>query len=196
MRLASAWRSSTRVGLYAWETVLAQLNLLDSHDTARALWIVGGDEPALRLCVLFQMTMPGAPCIYYGDEIGMSSAGDPYCRAAFPWDDGQAWNHELAAFYRKAIALRHSHPALRGGAFRRVRVSDGAYAFLRETDEERALVVFNVARQPRRLRLEAMPFFAQPSEWAAAWGQGRYRADAGKMDVAVPARGAGADRAA
>jgi glycosidase len=52
---------------------------MDSHDTARTLWTVGEDESALRLCALFQMTMPGAPCIYYGDEIGMTGANDPFC---------------------------------------------------------------------------------------------------------------------
>ena len=66
--------------LYSWEVAQSQLNLLDSHDTARTLWTVGGDESALRLCTLFQMTMPGAPCIYYGDEIGMTGATDPFSR--------------------------------------------------------------------------------------------------------------------
>ena len=63
--------------LYSWEVAQAQLNLMDSHDTAGTLWTVGGDESALRLCTLFQMTMPGAPCIYYGDEIGMTAGKDP-----------------------------------------------------------------------------------------------------------------------
>jgi cyclomaltodextrinase len=80
---------------YDWQVNYAQLNLLDSHDTARALWLMGDDQSALRLCVLCQMTMPGAPCIYYGDEIGMSAAQDPFCRAAFPWQDQGQWDHEL-----------------------------------------------------------------------------------------------------
>jgi cyclomaltodextrinase / maltogenic alpha-amylase / neopullulanase len=48
---------------YDWQVTYAQLNLLDSHDTARALWLMGEDQSALRLCVLCQMTMPGAPCV-------------------------------------------------------------------------------------------------------------------------------------
>ena len=55
-------------------------------------------------CVLCQMTMPGAPCIYYGDEIGMSTAKDPFCRAAFPWQDQGQWDHDLMAFYCRATA--------------------------------------------------------------------------------------------
>src|SRR5690606_16330541 len=53
-------------GYYDWEINHVQLNLFDSHDTARALWLMGEDVSALKLCVLYQMTMPGAPCIYYG----------------------------------------------------------------------------------------------------------------------------------
>ena len=70
--------------MYDWEINLAQLNLIDSHDTPRALWLMGEDKSALRLAVLLQMTLPGAPCIYYGDEIGLSAGGDPDCRGAVP----------------------------------------------------------------------------------------------------------------
>ena len=60
------------MSLYPEDVTLAQLNVLDSHDTARLLWAFGGDKTALGLCAVFQMTMPGAPCVYYGDEIGMT----------------------------------------------------------------------------------------------------------------------------
>jgi cyclomaltodextrinase len=92
---------------------------MDSHDTARTLWTVNGDESALRLCTLFQMTMPGAPCIYYGDEIGMTGATDPFSRAAFPWDDKASGISRCSTFFQRAIALRHQHPVLRTGSFRR-----------------------------------------------------------------------------
>ena len=57
--------------LYDWQITEAQLNLLDSHDTARVVSIAGGDEATLRLATVLQMTLPGAPCIYYGDEVGI-----------------------------------------------------------------------------------------------------------------------------
>src|SRR5919108_2184781 len=129
--------------LYDWQVNYAQLNLLDSHDTARALWIMGDDKSALRLCVLFQMTMPGAPCIYYGDEIGMSAGKDPFCRAAFPWQDPGQWDHDLLAFYRRAIALRHHTPALRTGTFHRLCASRGVYAFARTLPQQCAVVIAN-----------------------------------------------------
>ncbi len=131
--------------LYDWQINQVQLNLLDSHDTARALWIMGEDKSALRLAVLLQMTLPGAPCIYYGDEIGMSSADDPECRAAFPWQDQSVWDHDLLAFYRRASTLRHEHPVLRTGSFERLYADESVYAFRRALDGYEALVVLNTA---------------------------------------------------
>lgn len=134
--------------LYAWPIQQAQLNVLDSHDTARALWIVGEDKSALRLCVLFQMTMPGAPCIYYGDEIGLSSRTDPDCRAAFPWNREETWDRELLDFYCCAVALRRRYPVLRTGTFEALYAADEVYAFSRRRDGQEAVVVLNAAGHP------------------------------------------------
>ncbi len=127
---------------YEWEADLAQLNLLDSHDTGRILWMVDGDRSALHLCVLFQMTMPGAPCVYYGDEVGLTGAGDPYCRAAFPWDEEQ-WDTGLLAFFKQVIGLRHRYEVLRTGRFRPLLSREGVYGFSRALDDRQAVVIFN-----------------------------------------------------
>ena len=82
----------------------------------RILTICGGDRDAVRMATLIQLTLPGAPCIYYGDEIGMAGANDPYCRGAFPTDEA-AWDHELRAYVRGLARLRHEHPVLRHGAW-------------------------------------------------------------------------------
>ena len=125
-----------------------QLNLMDSHDTARTLWTVGDDESALRLCTLFQMTMPGAPCIYYGDEIGMTGANDPFCRAAFPWHDKAQWNQTLLDFHRRAIALRHQHAVLRTGAYSTIYADEGVFGFIRTLGNQHAIVLFNRTHEP------------------------------------------------
>ena len=65
------------LGLYDWQITTAQLNVMDTHDTPRMLHTLQGDESAVRLCTLFQMTMPGAPCVYYGDEVGLTGGMDP-----------------------------------------------------------------------------------------------------------------------
>jgi cyclomaltodextrinase len=119
------------LGLYDPAVVAVQLNLLDSHDTPRFLAIAGGDVASLRLAMLLQMTLPGAPSIYYGDEIGMTGEQDPGCRAAFPWSDRGAWDEDLLAFTKGAIAARRANPVLRRGTYRTVGAAGPAMAFLR-----------------------------------------------------------------
>lgn len=177
--------------LYDWQVNQVQLNLLDSHDTARTLWIVDDDQSALRLCVLFQMTMPGAPCIYYGDEIGMTGAGDPHCRAAFPWHDEDQWDTDLLNFFRRAITLRHRYPVLRTGSFQRLYARGGVYAFGRELAQQRAVVIFNTNTEATTLNLKLGGVARQGQMFEGVWHSGRYEAKAGKLPgVTVPARDA------
>jgi cyclomaltodextrinase len=176
--------------LYDWQVNQVQFNLLDSHDTARTLWIVAGDQSALRLCVLFQMTMPGAPCIYYGDEIGMIGAADPHCRAAFPWPDESQWDSDLLAFYRRAIALRHRYPVLRTGAFQRLSARHGVYAFSRTLEQQHAVVIFNTNAQATHLNLEVADL-RQGQVFEGVWNGGRYEVRTGVLPwITVPARDA------
>jgi cyclomaltodextrinase len=144
----------SNLGLYNWEINQAQLNLLDSHDMGRALWIMGEDRSALQMAVLFMMTMPGAPCIYYGDEIGLCSDGDPDCRAAFPWQDGHTWDNDLLSFYRKAIALRHQYPVLRTGSYQSLYAENEVFAFTRQLGDVHAVVVYNTGKEGATIRLQ------------------------------------------
>jgi len=132
------------LSLYDWEVTLVQLNLLSSHDMPRFLTLVQGDREALKLATMFQMTFPGAPCVYYGDEIGMEGQDDPDCRRAFPWDEAR-WDHDLLATFRRATQLRHAHPALRRGRYVRLHADDahGVYAFARQGEGETLVVVLN-----------------------------------------------------
>ncbi len=70
-------RIDHNLGLYRPDITSSQLNLLDSHDTPRFLSCAGGDKDALKLALLFLFAYPGAPCIYYGDEIGLDGEHDP-----------------------------------------------------------------------------------------------------------------------
>jgi neopullulanase len=132
--------------LYQWEITQAQLNVMDTHDTPRMLHTLQGDQSAMRLCVLFQMTMPGAPCIYYGDEVGMTGGMDPGSRGAFPWHDEGQWNNALLAFYKKAIALRRQNIVLSVGDFRRLYAEQGIYAFRRVWGRQSAIVILNASK--------------------------------------------------
>lgn len=102
--------------MYHWSVVLSQLNLVGSHDTSRFITAAGGDASRMFPTVFLQMTFPGVPCIYYGDEIGMEGETDPYCRGCFPWDK-EAWNITLRNWTKKCIALRKEHTALQWGNF-------------------------------------------------------------------------------
>ncbi|HMQ53439.1 MAG TPA: glycoside hydrolase family 13 protein [Anaerolineae bacterium] len=174
--------------LYDWEITTAQLNMLDSHDMARALWIMGNDKPALKLCVLLMMTMPGAPCVYYGSEIGLSAGDDPYCREAFPWDSPHLWDHELHDFYRRVIRLRHHYPALRTGHFETLLATGSSYAFRRQLDGEQMIVVFNAGSDLTSVPLDLGG--TAPASYKTVWpDQGPILSpEQGRLVVAVPAR--------
>jgi neopullulanase len=142
------------VNLYAWPTTLAQLNLLDSHDTARFLTVARGEESAYRLAVLFQMTFPGAPCVFYGDEIGLTGGSTVEdTRRAFPWNDA-LWNDDLLQHVRTCIALRHAHAVLRRGSYSTLRAENDVYAFARRLDDDLAIVAFNTAEDTRTIDVD------------------------------------------
>ena len=113
-----------------------QFNLLDSHDTARVLWETDGDKLALKNAFLFMMLMKGAPCIYYGTEVGMEGGGDPDCRRPMVWD-AKKQDLALAEFFKRLIALRKQNNTLvqhanmsyqRDGTLCRWTLSDGGNA--------------------------------------------------------------------
>jgi glycosidase len=76
---------------YPHENVYAMYTPLGSHDTERILTKLGNDIKKARLAYLFQFAYPGAPAIYYGDEVVLTGGKDPGCRGAFPWDESK-WN--------------------------------------------------------------------------------------------------------
>jgi cyclomaltodextrinase len=152
---AFAERVDEALSLYAPQVTQVQLNLLGSHDTPRILSILGGDRDALKLCWLFLATVPGAPCIYYGDEVGMTSVPvEGYeGRGTMSWDEAH-WDTDLRDTLKRYIALRVAHPALRRGTFATLHASDAesVYAYLRRDDQETIVVILNngyAAYEPR-----------------------------------------------
>ena len=138
--------------VYDPAVVATQLNLIGSHDLPRFVTMSGGDRSALRLATLLQMTLPGAPCIYYGDEIGVEGGMDPDNRRAFPWESTQ-WDTGLLEFVRAAIALRHANPVLRHGAYRTLAIDGMAFAFSRSDAQALVVVALNAGQEPSRLAL-------------------------------------------
>lgn len=89
-------------------------NLIDSHDTPRALHECGENKDKLRLLSAFQLLLPGMPFLYYGDEVGMTGGPDPDCRRGMLWDP-RLQDQELFRYYQKLIALRKQYPCLTQG---------------------------------------------------------------------------------
>ncbi|MGQ9494554.1 MAG: glycoside hydrolase family 13 protein [Anaerolineae bacterium] len=186
------------LALYPPEVTQVQLNLLDSHDTARFLTLARGDESALRLAVLFMMCYPGAPCIYYGDEIGMEGGKDPDCRRAFPWDE-QQWNKELLAYVKGCIALRKAHPALRRGEYRSLLAKEQVYVFGRRIScaglpheglpGETLLCVLNAGKRSWELCVPVQDYFQEGEMLRELWGKGKAIVQNGCLvGLTVPAR--------
>ena len=128
------------------EGILRSHFVLDNHDTPRLSWLVK-DTAAQSLARILQFTLPGAPVIYYGGEVGLDGGHDPLNRGPMRWDLVHDENTVLA----QTIALsqlRRDHPALRLGDFRLLE-ADGLLAFMRYTDNplETTLVVVNPSKE-------------------------------------------------
>jgi 4-alpha-glucanotransferase len=140
------------------------LNLVGSHDRPRVMTVLGEapDKNCLteeekrdyrlsprqrglaknriRLMTLLQMTLPGVPCIYYGDEAGLEGYADPYNRGAYPWgrEDG-----DLKEIYRKAIGVRKADPVFTDGTFTPFACGGDVFGFCRDTQQTHAAVLVN-----------------------------------------------------
>jgi neopullulanase len=167
-----------------------QLNLLGSHDTPRVLSMCGGDVDSVRLATLVQMTVGGAPSIYYGDEIGMAGEQDPFSRASFPVDPA-AGDTSLRELVAALIALRHANRALRRGAFAVVGAAGLAAAYCRSDDAATFVVCLNAGAEPARL---AVDLRGLAGGWLAAVALPGVEGGApvpvtdGRAEIEIPAR--------
>jgi alpha-glucosidase len=141
---------------------LAQLNLLGSHDTTRLLHELNGDLDLMQLATTLLFTWPGVPCIYYGDEIGMSGGADPDNRRCFEWERAR-WQPRLLALHSRLAGLRRQRPEWRAGAVQILAQGTQWWAFARSTDASATLVVAN--RGPAvdvQLPLGSLPLCTAP----------------------------------
>jgi cyclomaltodextrinase len=168
-----------------------QLNLLGSHDTPRILTMCGGDVASVRLATLVQMTVGGAPCIYYGDEIGMAGEQDPFSRGSFPVGPA-AGDTELRAFVGALAALRHANRALRRGELAVVGAAGMTAAYRRSDDDATFIVCLNAGTEPARLGVELPGFpgrtLVEVELPGADAGAPMPVAD-GRAEIDIPARG-------
>ncbi|HTT11414.1 MAG TPA: maltodextrin glucosidase [Burkholderiaceae bacterium] len=135
------WLARSRAAI-PYDNQLAQLNLLDSHDTVRFLSLLGGDTQRMQTAVTLLFSYPGVPCIYYGDEIGLEGGRDPDCRRCFDWERGR-WNRALFEHFHSMARLRRTRAEWRHGAYQTLAVGDDWLAFARYTERGASIVVVN-----------------------------------------------------
>ncbi len=144
---------------YPKETFYSLLNFLSSHDVERILTVMGDffpdnkDEMAVftlsgddlkiakaRLVALYRIlfTLPGVPCLFYGDELGVQGFGDPFCRSCFPKDGG---DKDIFDEVKSLIKMRNSNKVLTEGSLETVYTYSGGYGFLRSGDGEHILTL-------------------------------------------------------
>ncbi len=135
---------------YPPDNLLACLDLIGSHDRARILTELGTEldpvraKAAAKMLAALLYALPGVPCIYYGDEAGLTGGPDPENRKGYPWgreDNG------LVTYYKKLGGLYHEHRALKDGSFEPVPLQNDVCGFFRDNGNERILVLANRSRQ-------------------------------------------------
>ncbi len=174
---------------YPPEAWYALLNLLDSHDTARFLYDAGENKDKLRLAFLFIMTYPGAPTIYYGDEVGVTGANDPDSRRTYPW--GQE-DLNLRADVKRLIRIRTQYPALRTGSIEHGSVLDdanGLYGYKRWDGVHQFFVGLNNSDASQTMAFPTSGYVADGTRFTDLWNGGQFVATNGSLSVSVPATG-------
>ncbi|MEA4813013.1 MAG: glycoside hydrolase family 13 protein [Anaerolineaceae bacterium] len=179
-------RTQKLLEIYPQEFSYAQLNLLSSHDMPRFLSLVSGDLRRLALAYLFILCYPGAPCIYYGDEIGLDGGRDPMCRKSFSWDSS-LWNEPLREQIRSFTNLRQAIPALRTGSYRVLHTESKCLAFLREDAEDKVIVVMNAGEEPSHFDLDLQGLLVEDSSLQNQIGDEALMVRSGKLQIACPA---------
>lgn len=195
----------------------AQLNLLSSHDVIRAITRLSGapDRDALSRerqavyrpsasalaagkkrylsATAIQMFCPGVPCVYYGDEAGVTGMADPFNRAPYPWGREDA---EILARVRTLAMLRHDLIALKQGHCRMGAPARDVFAVVRYTEESAAVLLVNNGPLTGTVRLDAEalregPDTVHPIPRRGYWTDeyGREAADPFTGEVAVPPEG-------
>ena len=167
----------------------AMMNLIDSHDTSRFLNDAGGDKGKLKLAALFQMTYPGAPTIYYGDEVGVTGGNDPDSRRTYPWGGEDL---ALRNTYKQLISLRKTYSALSTGNVRHALLIDdanGSYAFGRDDASNKFVVALNNNASARTLTINVSGYVADGTILTDLLnGNATYTVSGGSVSVPVAAR--------
>ncbi|MBN1137522.1 MAG: alpha-amylase, partial [Anaerolineae bacterium] len=182
----------------------AAMNLVGTHDTQRILWALTPGErnredrefnldnlaegkAKLKLLAILQMTMPGAPTIYYGDEVGLTGDTDPDDRRPFPWD---GMDTGMLAHYQALTGLRNQYSYLRTGSFDRLYThnDNGTYAYGRKDGTGAAVVAVNKDLYAHELAIDLAGYVPEGTVLRDALNGGTYKVDGGQVTVVLEGR--------
>jgi len=149
---------------YPPQTVNSLMNILGTHDTERILTVLGTAKapeakkeraehklsseekkntmPLLKIASLLQFTLPGIPCIYYGDEAGLEGFEDPFNRRCYPWENEDT---EILNHYKMLSELR-KNKVFSDGKYKCLLHEDGIFIFERYNDNERIIIATNLSK--------------------------------------------------
>jgi len=140
------------------------MNIVGTHDTMRILSVLGDSElpdnkqamshfklpeheviqakKRLKIASALQFTLPGVPCVYYGDEAGMEGGIDPFNRICYPWGNE---DQDLLSWYRRLGGLRKEYSCFKDGEYTLIEARNGLFAFTRGEGAGRILTAVNVS---------------------------------------------------
>jgi glycosidase len=170
---------------YPAQSFYALMNLLSSHDQARGLHQFGWHadttdasaialaKQRLKLAVFFQMTFPGAPTVYYGDEVALTGGDDPYNRATYPWaDQGGKPDLDMLAEFKRLIKMRHDNAVLRRGTIAApLHLDDHTIVLQRELGTTVAITATNNAAAAQSIEVKLPPHLVHYRFMDALTGQ-------------------------
>lgn len=121
---------------------------IDNHDNTRLI-TQGGDhgKEYLKQALIFTMTYPSIPIIYYGTELGMEGGADPDNRRDMEWNNVE--NNDMLAFYKKLSNLRDLNPAIISGEFKLLDYDNYFISYMREKDKNSVVVVINLQNKEK-----------------------------------------------
>lgn len=137
---------------------------LDSHDVPRFIYEADENVTTMKNAATLQFALPGAPIIYYGDEVGLSQSGDHtkveewkdrYYREMMPWDESRQ-NTDLKAHYEELIQARKEQPALAHGDMKVIYSDDDVLVFERRMPQDHVLTIINKGENSRTLNIKEL----------------------------------------
>jgi glycosidase len=193
---------------YPREKLYTSWNLISTHDTNRMLYEVGNDESMLKLAAVMQFTYPGAPMIYYGDELGTTkgekekenrmghdweviNSHDKYLTGkSMDWDKVNRYN-SFHGFFKHLIWLRKAHPALVSGDFVPAYSGEEAVAFFRRDSGGTVFVVVNSgADTTLKINVPAEILGLAPELKCVYGGNGYFKPRAAEIEFFIGAKNA------